>query len=284
MIKRFTALLSCAVMLLVSTACSNNNNTESPSETTAAEITTEIQADATAEYITDTTVPSTESATVAEESTAAEESSVTTTESNELTIEQIIDLYKAAAAKSGSVRTAQNINLTDISINNGQYEGVLDFVTPIMAKLIANNTEDKDGITGGFADLTASDVKSAKAYKSGNNTVVELVMKEQTSGARENALSGSVGHAITAVGDIGVVVDELTELGLPMEISDKNTHIYYTNPTVKVVIDSSGKIINGTWRYTVEIRLDNYKVFGKDVQTTSVVMDNILTVNGGFSK
>ena len=144
MIKRFTALLTCAVMLLASTACSDNNNsTESPSETTAAEITTEIQADATAEYIADTTVPSTESATVAEESTAVEESSVTATESNELTTEQIVDLYKAAAAKSGSVRTAQNINLTDISINNGQYEGVLDFVTPIMAKLIANNTEDK---------------------------------------------------------------------------------------------------------------------------------------------
>lgn len=280
MYKKITAFLLCAFMLLAFTACRKDNGTDIPADSTQVTKTTLITETAANEATSAATVEQSESesVTIEEKSSAAEESSVAAAQTDELTTEQIIEMYKKAAAKSGSVKSKQQINLTHISINNGQYEGVLDFVTPIMAKLIANNSEDKDGITGGFNDLTADDVRSAKAYKSGDNTVIELVMKEQTSGARENALSGSVGHAITAVGDIGVVVDELTDLGLPMEINDKNTKIYYTDPTVKVTVDNSGKIIEGTWRYTVEIRLDNYKVFGKDVQTTSVIMDNIITV------
>ena len=111
-----------------------------------------------------------------------------------------------------------------------------------------------------------------------------MTMKNQISGPKEDALSGSVGHAITAVGDIGSVTNQLKDLGLPLEISDDETKIIFTNPTVKVKIDSNGIIVNGTWQYTVEIRLDNYKVFGKDVETTSIVMLNTLTLNGGFKK
>ncbi len=280
MYKKVTAFSLCILMIISFTACQKDKSTYIPADITSATSTTAADKAVATEAYSASTVEQTEnkSAAEAEESIATEESSVTSTQVDVLTTEQIVDLYKHAAAKSGSTKSKQQIILTDISINNGQYEGVLDFVTPIMAKLIANNSKDKDGITGGFTDLSADDVSSAKTYKSGSNTVVELIMKEQTSGARENALSGSVGHAITAVGDIGVVVDELTDLGLPMEISDEHTKIYYTNPTVKVFIDGNGRIVSGTWRYTVEIRLDNYKVFGKDVQTTSVIMDNIITV------
>ena len=151
-----------------------------------------------------------------------------------------------------------------------------------MSKLLANNSDDTPGITGGYINLSDSDIASARAYKSGKNIAVEMTMKEQVSGPRENAQSGSVGHVIDAVGDIGVVVDQLKDLGMPLELSEKDTKIYYTNPTVKVLVNSDGKIINGTWKYTVEIRMDNYKAFGTEVETTSVIMDNIITVGGGF--
>lgn len=218
------------------------------------------------------------------------ESAVKTTQKNsnnpaEWNKEKIAAVYKAAAKKSHSgTKSAHKIEIKKISVNNGEFEGLFDFIMPIMSKLLANNSEDKDGITGGYNNLTASDIASAKAYKSGKNTVIEMTMKEQVSGPKEDANSGSVGHAITAVGDISVVTKQLADLKLPLEISDKDTKIYYTNPTVKVVINEGGRIINGTWKYTVEIRLDNYKAFGKEVETTSVIMDNILTVNGGFKK
>ena len=200
-------------------------------------------------------------------------------------IEQIIEAYKDSAKKSDSkAKSEQSISLKSISVNNGEYEGLFEFITPIMSKLLANNSTEKDGITGGYKNLSVSDVASAKAYKVGNNIAIDMVNKDQISGAQEDALSGSVGHAITAVGDISVVTQQLTDLGLPLEISEKDTKIYYTKPVVKVLIDKNGEIINGTWSYTVEISLNNYKAFGKTVNTTSVIMDNTITVNGGFKK
>lgn len=194
-------------------------------------------------------------------------------------VEQIVEAYKNAAKKSHSTaKSSKNVEIKNISVNGSE----IKFVAPIMSKLIANNSEDEDGITGGFNNLTASDVASAKAYKSGNNIVIEMVMREQVSGAAEGELDGTVGHAIKTVGDISVVTNQLKDLGLPLDFPEENIKIYYTNPVVRVCINNNGEIVNGTWRYTVEIRLNDYKAFGKPVDTTSVIMDNTITVNGGF--
>lgn len=279
--KKLSALILSFILVFLFSAC--KNTTESPAEKS----TTDYAVNET-DYID---VDNKEESTVS--NIAESQSGETTTIIDEInsespdswTKEQIIDYYKKAAALShSSTKSQHTIELKKISVNNGEYENVFNFITPIMAKLLANNSSDKDGITGGYKNLSAADVASAKAYKSGKNTVIELVMKNQVSGANEDALSGSVGHAITAVGDIGVVTKQLDDLGLPLELSEKDTKIVYTNPTVKVVINENGKIINGTWKYTVAINLNNYKAFGKHVDTTSVVMDNILTVNGGFKK
>ncbi len=280
--KKTLALILSAAVLLSFAACSKKDNEETIQETADYSETSTL-----AVYEEKITLPieGTTSSFAAnnDESTAAV--SAESDNPEEWSTAKIIDVYKNAAAKTHpKVKSAHGIDLKSISVNNGQYEGLFEFITPIMSKLLANNSTEKDGITGGYKNLVEGDVASAKAYKSGNNIVVELVMKNQTSGPREDALSGSVGHAITAVGDIGVVVDEMKDLGLPLELNEKGTGICYTNPTVKVLINGNGEIINGTWRYTVDIRLNDYKAFGKDVKTTSVVMDNTLTVNGGFKK
>lgn len=295
--KKALSIIFAVIMVFSLYGCKNKennsatqNNTTEATNASVAEITTHSETpESEDENIT-------ESATDTDESTALSEEDGTTASDTETTIkkavspsdwskEQIVDVYKKSAKKSHSgTKSAHKIKIKKISVNNGEFEGLFDFIMPIMSKLLANNSEDKDGITGGYNKLTTSDVASAKAYKSGKNTVIEMVMKEQVSGPKEDADSGSVGHAITAVGDISVVTKQLADLKLPLEISDEDTKIYYTNPTVKVVINENGKIINGTWQYTVEIRLDNYKAFGQDVETTSVIMDNILTVNGGFNK
>ena len=193
--------------------------------------------------------------------------------------ERVVEEYKNAARKStAGVTSKQSIALKSISVNNGEYANVMDFVGGIMGKFLESNSTEKAGITGGFENMVAGDVSSAKAYKQGDDTVIELVMLEQTAGAREDANSGSVGHAITAVGDIAVVVDDLASRGLPLELSEEETKIYYTNPSVKVVINSNGEIVSGTWFYTVEIKMDNFKAFGQNVNTASIIMDNTITV------
>ena len=263
LLKKIIAVLISVIMIFSLTACGGNSQVEN-------EVTEEKTTEKVTEKITEDTVAA---ADVTEESKTETET------------EKIADFYKKAAKKSASAVTSQHsISIKKISVNNGQFENFFDFIMPIMSKLLANNSDDTKGVTGGYSNLSASDIASAKAYKSGNNIAVEMTVKEQVSGPRENNRTGSVGHVIDTVGDIGVVVDQLTDLGMPLELSDKDTKIYYTNPTVKVLVNPEGEIINGTWKYTVEIKMDNYKAFGTKVETTSVIMDNVITVNDGFRK
>ena len=277
--KIISAILAFSTVLSL-TACKNNQKSEDITEFSSTEI---ISEDIPQESDDENDNTDTDFSIVSSELNSSESTTVAVSDSSLAAEAEIIDFYKKAAEKSNkSAKSEQIITLKDISINNGQFEGVIDFVMPIMSKLLSNNSTAKDGITGGYKNLTADDTRSVKSYTSGDNTVIEMVMKEQTDGARGDALGGPVGHAITAVGDISVVTDQLNDLGLPIEISDKNTSIHYTNPIVKVVIDKNGKIIRGTWSYTVEIKLNNYKVGNSTVEATSVIMDNVITVNGGF--
>lgn len=194
-------------------------------------------------------------------------------------IERIVEEYKKAATISnGNAKSTMQITLNDISVNNGEYDKAMSLVKPIIAKFIESSSTENTGITGGFQNLVPQDVSSAKAYKSGDDTVIEMVMVEQTSGPKEDANSGSVGHAITAVGDISVVIKDLADMGLPLELSEEDTKIYYTNPSVRVVINDKGEIVSGTWSYTVEISMNNFKAFGQNVDRASITMDNTITV------
>ncbi len=213
------------------------------------------------------------------------ESDKTTQDSDnpaEWTTEKIVEEYKKAALKSHpGTKSQHKIKIEKIKVNEKEFDGI----TSLMDKLLANNSEDKDGITGGYENLTADDIKAARAYTSGGNTIIEMDMKDQVAGPREGDKSGSVGHAVTVVGDISSVTKQITDLGFPLKINEKETNIYYTKATVKVVINQDGKIINGTWQYTVEISLKNYTVLkNTHVDSTSILMTNTLTVNDGFKK
>ena len=181
-----------------------------------------------------------------------------------------------------SVTSQHAVEIKNIIINEEEIPSGFDFIKKIISGFISKNSEDTKGITGGYKNLTESDVDSVKAYKVGKNTAIEMVMKNQTDSGKADAQSGSVGHAIDVVGDSSFVATELSEMGLPIEISSETTSVLYTDPVVKVIIDENGKIIKGTWRYTIEIRLKDFKAFGADVQSASIVMDNIITVNEGF--
>lgn len=286
MLKKIICILLCAVMIFSFAACKDNTDTDTPADenTTLSDVSDETVDNTSADTQTTTTASPSDIDGSQTTSTSATDTSVSDSPA-EWTKAMIIEVYKKAATKSNpTAKSEQVITLTKISVNNGEHQGVMDFITPIMSKLLSNNSKETDGITGGYANLVESDVASAKAYKNGSALVIEMQMHKQTSGPNEDAKSGSVGHAITAVGDISVVTKQLKDLGVPLELNDNQTRIHYTNPTLKVVIDPNGNIVNGTWQYTVEIRMDNYKAFGKQVDTTSVIMKNVITVNGGFKK
>ena len=280
--KRISLLIFTVLIIMSLTACRNDSKTDIPQEALTSNISEELT-DAVLNNLQITESASTVINTELTKTTAA--TPLSTEASTAVTNAEIVDLYKKAAQKSNpTVKSEQKITLSDISINNGQFSSGMKFVKSIISVFLNNNSKETNGITGGYANLNEADVREAKIYKVGSNTAIEMVMHEQTDGANSNSLGGSVGHAISTVGDISVVTAQLNDLGLPIEISEKDTTIHYTKPTVKVLIDPNGKIIKGTWSYTVEIRLNNYKVGGTTVDNTSVIMDNLITVNGGFNK
>ena len=288
--KKYIALVLTVVTVFSLSACGKEKFSDNPQENTtdntidiSQELTDSIADNTTTSSVdgTDTSVTEPSSVDTSENlSVPANAPTQNNNDPSKWSTEQIVEAYKTAAKKThSSVKSQHRIEMKEVLVNGKE----IGFVVPIMSAFLKSNETDKDGITGGYNNLTAADVAGAKAYKNGSATVIEMTMKKQTSGASEDATSGSVGHAVTGVGDIGAVAKQLEDK-LPLEINYNETKIYYTNPTVKVLIDPNGKIVNGTWQYTVDIRLNNYKAFGQPVDSTSIVMVNTLTLNGGFKK
>lgn len=172
--------------------------------------------------------------------------------------------------------------LDELIINDG--DGALGFVTkilePAIASVIEKNALEFDGITGGFDNLTANDAQSVKAYKSGEYIVIEMHMKPQTDPIHADAQAGSVGHAISVLGDISKVLAEFPQFNVDVENAD--IVIRYVNPTVKVKINKDGYIEKGTWKYTCDPEIRNIKISGFTFKKADAKIDYIITVGGGF--
>lgn len=203
-------------------------------------------------------------------------------------VAEIVETYRHAASRThNSVTSYQDMKLRDNSLNApGINATLLSFAEGIMAKALSNNSMDIKGITGGHQNLVTSDVQSARAYKSGNNIVIEMIMKEQVDKGNGQMYSGTVGHAISVVGDIDSVVGQFSALGMTAEIADEDCTLHYKNPRLKVTIDSNGRIINGTWSYYVNITLNNMVISGLGmtvpVNQATAIVDFVVTLNGGF--
>ena len=203
-------------------------------------------------------------------------------------VAEVVETYRHAAGRThNSVTSYQDMKLRDNSLSAPGIPGpLLSFAEGVMAKALANNSMNIKGITGGHQNLVVSDVQNARAYKNGNNIIIEMVMKEQVDKGNGQMYSGTVGHAISVVGDIDSVVGQFSSLGMSAKIADQDCTLHYKNPRLKVTIDSNGKIINGTWSYYVNITLNNMEITGLGmtvpVKQATAVVDFVVTLNGGF--
>lgn len=199
------------------------------------------------------------------------------------TKEEIIEFYKKAADKSNpNAKSKQVMVLTEFIVNDG--DGALGFflkiLEPAIASVIEKNELEFDGITGGFGALVPSDAKSVKAYKSGNYTVVEMTMHNQTDGLHADQYAGTVGHAITVLGDISRVLAEFPQFDADVENADIKIH--YVDATLKVKINQNGIIEKGTWKYTCDPEIKHLKISGIMIDKADAKIDYIITVGGGF--
>ncbi len=288
--KKTLALLSALIMLISFTACGEKTEEETttvpdspsysqitesniPEETTKTEI-TEITDTETSELSAETT-----ETTAAAETTAVQ----TSTDPSQWTKEEIIDFYKKAAEKSNpTAKSSQVMVLNKLIINNG--EGALGFFTkilePAIRSVVKKNALEFDGITGGFRNLSVNDAKNIKAYKSGEYTVIEMTMKNQTDDIHANEHEGTVGHAVSVLGDISKVIEQFPQFDV--DLSNAKIDIHYVNATVKVKINKDGIIEKGTWKYTCDPDISNVKISGINVHTAEAEIDYIITVGNGF--
>ena len=285
--KKIIALLLAAAMLVAFAAC-NKNSGEDTTTTTLSESDNVSETQAAETTVADlTTEPASENTTVdSSETTAAAETTTVapSDDPSKWTDEEIIAFYKAAATKTHpKVQHSQTMTMDSLVIGEGGGVGgfVLDKVAvPAINAVLQKNSATFDGITGGYKDLVASDAKSIKAYKSGNYTVIEMTMKDQTDGKHGHNMSGTVGHAITVLGDVSVAVAEFPQFEIDTENADIKIH--YNNATVKVKINQNGMIEKGTWDYTASVSIKNLDISGLMVKKASADIGYNIVLGGGF--
>lgn len=281
-IRKIISLLLVAVITVSFSACKDNADDVIAETTTqlADVTTTELVSENVSEEITFVA----DETTTVTETTTAESTTVNADDPSGWSKSKIVSFYKNAANNSGSVTSSQVMTLADVVVNNGEgtINSLLKFVKPIITKVLQSSSTDFEGITGGHQNILDSDIATAKAYASGENTVIEMTMYEQVDGARGDRYSGTVGHAISVVGDISEVFQMLEDAGISGTVADEDVTLTYTKPAMKVLVGKDGKIINGTWTYTVDIDLRNFTVRSKTVEKASAVIEYEITVNGGF--
>lgn len=290
--KKIIAVIAAFSMLFALASCNNESTPEENKTEIVTDIKGETVTDNSGEAVTksvEETEISTDSVSVSTTvpATTLAPVSLPSTDPSEWSDEEIIEFYKAAAAKSQTkVRSTQKMTMTEIVANDGNgFLGTLvELVKPIFKAALKRNSTEFDGITGGYNNLVVSDAKFIKAYKSGEYTVVEMKMKEQTDGAHGDTLSGTVGHAISVVGDLSVVQENLPKFDIDFENADME--LRYSNPALKVKINKDGIIEKGTWSYIVNVKLANLNI-GTPLGPFSIKsgygsVDYITTVGGGF--
>lgn len=284
--KKVLALITALTMLVSFTACGKNTEKEtttvpdSPSYSQTPEA--DIPEETTEAALPDNTEAA-ETSDVAEETTDTVSTVYKAADPSQWTAEEIVEFYKNAAAKSNpTAKSSQVMVLNKLIINNG--EGALGFFTkilePAIRSVVQKNALEFDGITGGFHDLSVSDTKSVKAYKSGEYTVVEMTLRNQTDDIHANEHEGTVGHAISVLGDIGRVIAEFPQFNV--DLSNAKIDVHYVNAFVKVKINKNGIIEKGTWQYTCDPDINNVKISGINVHTADAEIDYIITVGSGF--
>ena len=195
--------------------------------------------------------------------------------------EQIVYMYKQAATKShDTAESSQTMAMPVLEVEGGALGFFLSIAKPAINAVLEKQTTTYGGITGGYQKLVPSDVESAKAYKEGNYTVIEMRMVEQTDGLYGDPQEGTVGHAINVLGNVATAVEQFPQFDIKYKEADIKIH--YADPVVKVRINENGMIEKGTWSYMSEIDIKHLAIGSVMVDKAYAEIEYVIVVGGGF--
>ena len=170
-----------------------------------------------------------------------------------------IKAYQAAIAKTKQFKSGrQSMSLKGSITADGGLGALLKIAQKPVANALSKNSKDRTDIPGNPSGMKASHMKSASAVTGGNYTTITFNVKDQTQGPKESNHVGSVGCAVGTLGDVDRAIKEL---GLSVDYKDGKIALTYTNCKVVVKIDNTtGKIVEGSWVYDVNVYADGIKV------------------------
>ena len=275
--KKIPAIILAAVLVLSFAACKkndiNNDTTASDAQTSgqAADVSasdeTASSEEASSEVETEV-VTDKEGHTVIETKAPQSSDTKTTTKGNSTTPSKgfntndaaaCVKAYQEAVKKTKQFKSGrQNMALKGSITADGSLGALLKIAQKPVANALNKNSKDRTDIPGKPSGMQASHMKSASAVTSGNYTTITFNVKDQTQGAKADNHSGSVGCAVGTLGDVD---NAIRELGLSVDYKDGKIELTYTNCKVVVKIDNTtGKIVEGSWAYDVNVYANGIKV------------------------
>ena len=274
--KKILAIILAAVLVLSFAACkkndTNNDTTTGDAQTSgqAADVSAsddtasseEASSEVETEVVTDKaghTVIETKASQSSDTKNTTKGSTTPSKGLNTNNAAACIKAYQAAVNATKQLKSGrQNMALKGSITADGSLGALLKIAQKPVANALNKNSKDRTDIPGKPSGMQASHMKSASAVTSGNYTTITFNVKDQTQGAKADNHSGSVGCAVGTLGDVD---NAIRELGLSVDYKDGKIELTYTNCKVVVKIDNTtGKIVEGSWAYDVNVYANGIKV------------------------
>lgn len=284
--KKIIAIILAAVLVLSFAACKKTD--KNPDTTAAADAQTSEQAgDVTGEETSSeaasdegSTSDETDAVKPSENKTPSGGSTVTPSKDlNTNDAAACIKAYQAAIAKTKQFKSGrQSMSLKGEITASGFLGAIFNVAQKSIANALSKNSKDRTDIPGNPSGMKESHMNSASAVTSGKYTTITFNVKDQTQGPKESNHAGSVGCAVGTLGDVDRAIKEL---GLKVDYKDGKIELTYTNCKVVVKIDNTtGKIVDGSWVYDVNVYANGIKVSGVSVNNLKGIVAFSYTAKG----
>lgn len=186
------------------------------------------------------------------------------------TKQQIIDCYKSAM-----ILTEAEGGQTDL--NYELFCEVPAIISGPLKLFLKLKSKPFDGLTGGYRNLTESDIRKAEARVEGEYIIINLYPESQTNGLGVDIREGTVGHLITGIGGIdGFVSFVQKNLGfLKMKYNENSVTMKYTDAFAKNIRINTytGLVEGGIWGYTFDLYLDDCSFIGHEFNNFHIIID-----------
>lgn len=294
--KKILAIILAAVLVLSFAACkkndTNNDTTAGDAQTSgqAADVSAsddtasseEASSEVETEVVTDKeghTVIETKASQSSDTKNTTKGSTTPSKGLNTNNAAACIKAYQAAIVKTKQFKSGkQSMSLNGKITASGFLGAIFKVAQKNIADALSKNSKDRTDIPGNPSGMQASHMKSASAVTSGNYTTITFNVKDQTQGPKESNHAGSVGCAVGTLGDVDRAIKEL---GLKVDYKDGKIELTYTNCKVVVKIDNTtGKIVEGSWVYYVNVYANGIKVSGVSVNNLKGIVAFSYTAKG----